>query len=934
VPELLLHRLARHAAEPPRPAFTFLRDSGPDALTYPELASAVWGLAAHLRERATPGDRAVLLLPNGPWFVIGFLATLAAGLIAVPSYPPRRNRKADRVHAIIGDCGPRLVLTTAELAAREEVAGVAAGGAELLAIDRPWSADAPPELPTDPDAVAFLQYTSGSTGAPKGVVVTHGALAANQAQIEQSFYGAGEDRARLTSVSWLPMFHDMGLVGGVLQPVHAGSHAVLLTPEDFVREPIAWLRAISRSRATRSGGPNFAYEHCARAVTAEQKRDLDLSCLEVLFCGAEPVRPETIERFSAAFAGCGFNPKAFFPCYGLAEATLFVSGGPAGRRPAKLWVAGPALEGGRVQPAVPETAGSKCLIGCGEAADGATIVAVDPATRTPVPDGRVGELWVHSPSLGRGYWNRPDETAAAFHNTLPGYPGRFLRTGDLGFVRHGEVYVTGRIKDVIVVRGRNVYPQDIEAAVAAALGLPPGCGCAAFAADADGEEQVAVVVEADREAVRALKAADEADRRVAVVRKAVTDAASCPVQAVGFVRPGAFPRTSSGKVQRQECRTQWRAGGLDLMHSWTAPPAAVPSRPVVGSGPIRRSGSGRVSGTVRPAHRSGSVNPLERRTGSGTVTLTRSVTPVGVAGRLAALVRSTLNLPPGATLAADEPLTDWGLESLTAFTLRSRIEAEFGVTLGVADLPDVWTVQVLAAAVERRRTGPAADTIEYRPAAGLAADPALWAELRAIVAGAFDQPDAVLDRVTGRNDGVHLGRDSGGRVHSFIFHRTLTATVGGREQPVVCVGLNCSRDDVRSSGATLPLYARCLGDAAKVRPAEPVLVCGVTMNPSVLAAAERALVDYHPTAGRQPDAAARGVVTALRAALGFGPAGADGPYVIREAFRPFAYTPAEARRLRGLIDRSGHPLLADLRPERCDGVLFHGWLLPRPAAHG
>lgn len=476
-----------------------------------------------------------------------------------PAHP--RTRKDERLRNIVADCRPALFLTAGVIVPTLDLAPF--GGAGLIATDTVPTAPAHAEFaPPDQDSPAFLQYTSGSTGDPEGVVVTHGGIAANEVQVAEAW---GHTSASV-SVSWLPLFHDMGLILGALQPLYVGFHGVSLAPASFLLDPACWLRAVSDYRAVSTGGPNFAFDHCSRKITDEQKVGLDLSCLRVLHNGAEPIRADTLDRFERAFAGCGFRRRAWLPCYGLAEATLYVTGGPR-----TIDVDPAELEAGRVATAAPLAERGRRLVSSGCPAPGCEVFVVEPESGTRREPDRVGEIWVRSPAVAAGYWQRPEESREVFGNQLEGVPGPCLRTGDLGFVRDGEQFVTGRRKDLIIVRGRNVYPQDIEAVVERELSLPGPNSCGAFAVDSDDGERIGLVIEASRDMVReargddARRARDAADR----INRAVFAKLQVVVHGVLFVRPGDFPRTSSGKVQRGACRARfrdptfagWRAGG-------------------------------------------------------------------------------------------------------------------------------------------------------------------------------------------------------------------------------------------------------------------------------------------------------------------------------------------------------------------------------------
>ena len=530
-------------------AYVFLHDGEKEAarLTFAELDARARALAAWLQQQQPAGERALLLYPPGLDFVVAFFACLYAGVVAVPSYPPapaRPGRGQPRLRSIVEDAAPRFVLTTAGLAPRVEaltgeLPGL--GAAERLVTDdlpgcleEAWSA---PVLP--PDTVAFLQYTSGSTSDPKGVMVSHGNLLHNEEVIRTA---CGHDE-RSTFVSWLPMYHDMGLIGGVLQPLYAGASCVLMAPVAFLQRPVRWLRAIAQWRGHTSGAPDFAYDLCVRKIPPEQRAGLDLSSWRIAFDGSEPVRARTLAAFTEAFAPCGFRPEAFFPCYGLAEATLIVSGRRADSAP---------------------TNGARPVVGCGPAGLGIDVAIVDPERLEEVELETVGEIWVAGPSVARGYWNRPDLTAGTFGTRLPGRHGRFLRTGDLGFLRDGELFVTGRLKDLIIVRGRNHYPQDLELTAADSHPALRGGAGAAFAVETESGEGVAVVLEVD------VRRKPDLQEVLSAVRQALAEEHEVPVQAVLLVRPGAVAKTTSGKVQRGLCQQRFLDGLFEPVAEWRA----------------------------------------------------------------------------------------------------------------------------------------------------------------------------------------------------------------------------------------------------------------------------------------------------------------------------------------------------------------------------
>ena len=566
----VLRQLERHArTAPERIAFTFLREDGrEESLSNGELAARVDALAGRLAREAAPGERALLLYPPGLAFVTAFFACLRAGLVAVPAPLPRRSEGERRLRALLVDADPALAL-----AMREAAPGLAfvmdGGRTRLLCTDA--LPGAPAQLPmVAPDALAFIQYTSGSTMAPRGVEVGHASLAANVAMIRAAF---GFD-ADSVMVSWLPPFHDMGLVGSIVTPVSVGFRSVLMAPATFLRQPQRWLEAIHAYRATCAGAPDFAWDLCARRATPEDKARLDLSCLTVAYNGAEPVRAATVRRLFAAFAECGLRPGAIFPCYGLAEHTLLAAGGPRGQAPRTFALSQSRLEAGQVREAERSDPDARELVSCGPPAPGVDLLAVDPDSCRPAGPGRVGEIWLAGPAVARGYRNAPFVAQAAFEARLADGAGPWLRTGDLGFVRDGELYITGRLKDLVIVNGRNIYPQDVEMLVEEVAGFLEPNRCAVFGVDDGGQERLAIVLEADRRLVRiARRGRDDAaslaqlDALVGRIRSAVASRFGTTVELLVLVRPGSFPRTSSGKVQRALCRALAAREELDVVYA-------------------------------------------------------------------------------------------------------------------------------------------------------------------------------------------------------------------------------------------------------------------------------------------------------------------------------------------------------------------------------
>lgn len=535
---------------PDRCAVRFLTD-GEDAeesFSYRELDARARAIAAELQRFTRPGDRALLLYPPGLEYVAGFFGCLYAGVIAVPAYPPRANQKAERIIAMCLDALPSAVLTlaaTLDVSRGDEVLGPLLDGVRILATDtlRPGErADAWREPAVAADEIAFLQYTSGSTAAPRGVQVSHANLYADSAFIKRKFGHSHDSHA----VIWLPPYHDMGLIGGILNPIYCGFPVTLMAPVMFLQRPVRWLRAISRLRATTSGAPNFAYELCATRVTDEQKAELDLSTWDLAFNGAEPVRAETAQRFYEAFRGCGFAREAFYPCYGLAEATLMVTGGVKGRPFSTKVVDADELAAHRAVEVDPSSPQARILASSGDTGTTSVVTIVDPERGVPVPDGTIGEVYISGPIVAKGYWNQPRSSEETFGARLPGSDALHLRTGDLGFLDRGELYVTGRAKDMIILRGRNYYPQDLEASAEAAHITLRGAPAAAFGLDVNGEEQLAIAQEVPRSAIGTLDVAET----VAAIREAIAREHALSVFAVALLRPGGILKTSSGKVRR------------------------------------------------------------------------------------------------------------------------------------------------------------------------------------------------------------------------------------------------------------------------------------------------------------------------------------------------------------------------------------------------
>ena len=563
---------ARAEAQPADRAYTFLdngEDEG-DAITWGALDRRARAIGAVIAARVPAGSRVLILCPPSLGFVPAFFGVLYAGCVAVPAYPPsasRADRAVARLRGMLDDAGIEVVVAPAALRARAaKLEALLPALARLAWIDLDGIADDIAETWRDPranaDALALLQYTSGSTASPRGVMVTHGNLLDNLAR---SASIAGHDAESL-SISWLPVNHDMGLIDGVLQPAFSGYPAYLMSPAAFLQRPARWLQAISRYRATHSGGPNFAFDLCTRRIGEDERGALDLSSWRIAFNGSEPVRRATLEEFQRAFGQCGFRWTAFRPAYGLAESTLLVTSTRSGEAPAFVSVDPASLARGGVRTS--RDADAHHLVASGSTFAGARVIIVDPVTLGICGDDAVGEIWVAGESVAAGYWNREDETAATFGAfTSDSGEGPFLRTGDLGFMRDGRLFVTGRIKDVLIVRGMKHYPHDIEStAEQAHEAIRQGC-CAAFSIETGGEERIALVAEVETRQA-GTGAAHEIAPAIPAVRRAVADSHQIALSAVVLVNAGTLPKTTSGKLQRYLCRDAFRGGGLQVLAAW------------------------------------------------------------------------------------------------------------------------------------------------------------------------------------------------------------------------------------------------------------------------------------------------------------------------------------------------------------------------------
>lgn len=541
-------------------------------MTNSDLDRRARAIAAWLQNHGLAGERAMLLFPPGLDFIAAYFGCLYAGVIAVPVYPPRKNRSANRVQIVAHDCDAKVALTNTEVMGRNEkqlketefLANMLWLNTDEIEVgmEKKWVM---PDI--HGDTVAFLQYTSGSTGDPKGVVINHSNLLHNSATIANAF----ELTRSGIGVFWLPTYHDMGLIGGILQPLYMGRPNILMSPMAFLQRPFRWLSAISRYQATTSGGPNFAYELCVKKIKPEQVKLLDLSSWKVAFNGAEPVRPETLEAFAEKFAPAGFDPRAFYPCYGLAEATLLVAGGFVPTRPTERCFDSELLRKGWAVEIPSSAPKARRIVGNGGCMPDQAVAIVNPDSKQVCIDGEVGEIWIHGPSTAQGYWQKPEVTERCFNAYAKpnkkeklAVPGPYFRTGDLGFVWKGELYVSGRLKDMIIWHGVNLYPQDIELTIQNAHELCRADSGAVFAIEKDGREQLVLVQEVDK------KLGANYAEVIEAIKKAVSKEHELPLDVIYLIRHGAIPKTSSGKIQRNGTRIEFLAGTFEPLTAWDA----------------------------------------------------------------------------------------------------------------------------------------------------------------------------------------------------------------------------------------------------------------------------------------------------------------------------------------------------------------------------
>ena len=648
----LVCHLRGHAQEHPRDtAFVRLIDEQTNriTMTYGQLDRNARAIASRLQVMGLAGERVVLAYPPGLDFIAAFFGVLYAGCVAVPTYQPR-HRTWTRFQALAAHAGAALALSTADAIGQFQTLGSGASipwlATDILGDD---GADHWTENEPATDSLAMIQYTSGSTSEPKGVMLSHANLVKHTHTITHSF----EIDSNGSGVFWLPPYHDMGLIGGMLVPIYAGRPSIVMTPAMFLQNPFLWLDTISKARATISGGPNFAYDLCIRKITAEQRATLDLSSWSLAFIGAEVVQADTLDRFADTFAPCGFRRESFYPCYGLAEATLIVTGPKVGSGGTIQAFSDEALAQNRVEPVAAGAEDARLLVGCGSPIETLRVAIVDPETRASVESNHVGEIWVAGESVGQGYWRDPQKTAASFHARLSDSgEGPFLRTGDLGFIHQDQLYISGRRDDMMIVRGLNHHPQDIEATARASHTLLYSGLGAAFAVDDGGTQRLVLVHEVERDG------SSDMVRVLGAVRTAVLEEHGLTLDAIVLIRCGTVAKTSSGKVQRHANRVAFLTGQLKSIAEYGVPKSPAPEAP-----------------SAVPAPSAAFAAVCQH-----------------------ALAISGLGL---AEVTPQTPIADLGLDSMQRFSLVAALDKSFGRHLPEAIHCQAATLGELASAVQK-----------------------------------------------------------------------------------------------------------------------------------------------------------------------------------------------------------------------------------------
>lgn len=623
-----------------------------EKVTYTDLLSTVKHNSVEIQQIAKKGDRCLLILPPGLDFIVGFLSCLFAGVIPVPLYPPKRNKANERFWSILEDAKPKCMLvndSTEELVIKhfgnfndlQKLHRILINHTENSR-SKEWT-----DPPLTSDDIAFLQYTSGSTGKPKCVMVSHANLINNSEIVKQSF---GHDE-NLVSVGWLPPYHDMGLIGTLLQPLYVGGCNYIINPKTFLRSPFTWLKAISKYKGTTVGGPNFALDYCVQNTTEEQKRKINLSSIKVYFCGSEPIRIESLKNFKNSFKKCGFTLEKFLPCYGLAESTLMVTGINRFEFPTWIEVNKKDLERSKEVVLSSNSANSLKYVSSGYTWLDTNVVIVDPLTKNQLDEREIGEIWISGSSVGKGYWNDKKETELTFNAFTTENNGPFLRTGDLGFIHKNHLYVSGRSKDMIIIRGINYYPQEIEHSVENAHDALQLNAAAAFSIDINEIEGLVVINELKRTALR-----DFNEEEVfKSIQSKITTEHQIQARIIVLISPGSLPRTTSGKTKRYGCKEAYLTDNLKVITQ-------------------RKYESLEINNQISP---------------------TNEITKTTIQGWLINWVSNKLNLN-AEDIDPQNPIMSYGLDSIAMVELEREVSNQFKIKIELSDFLENNTISDLA----------------------------------------------------------------------------------------------------------------------------------------------------------------------------------------------------------------------------------------------
>jgi len=622
-------------------------------LSYRKLIHNSIGVSKQLLEHHKKGDRCLIAIPGGAEFITAFLGCILSGIIAVPTILPKRNKPNSRFWSIVQDSNPVCMLTSndtrelveSQLEASENTTHIKnIVNVEISNTEYPLYGL--PEI--HPDDIAFLQYTSGSVGRPKGIMVSQKNLFHNSGIIKRSF----NHTSKLVSVSWLPPFHDMGLIGCMLQPIFVGGVTIIIQPTDFIRNPSLWFQAISKYKATTVGCPNFGLDYCVEKITEPDVNTMDLSSLKVLFCGSEPVRENSLRSFAEKFSSLNFKNEVFLPCYGLAEATLMVSGISQTEEPGFFYANRIKLSVNQIVVKTSDYHNMITYFSCGRTWNHTEVFIVDPNTRALLPENMVGEVYVMNDSVCKGYWNKPEETDEVFNAfTKDNHKGPCLRTGDLGFLSNNQLFITGRLKELIIVRGVNLIPNDIENVVDKCHPALQGNGCAVFSIEHKNNEQLVVVQEIKRVYINNFNQ----DEIVQAIQSAVAEHFDASVYAIVVIYPMGLPKTTSGKIQRIECRKLYLEDNLRIVFSWQ-----------------------------REEH-------IQEVDAVDAVT----VTPGSIMNWIKNWLGAKLGIDPH-QIKSEQPILSLGLDSITAVELESELNARFMTDIFVGDFFENNTIECIA----------------------------------------------------------------------------------------------------------------------------------------------------------------------------------------------------------------------------------------------